>query len=423
MHAMVESLRIALTGLAANRLRTALTMLGITIGVAAVVVLVSLGQAVQVFVEEQFLGIGTNLVFVVPESLVNTSGIASSGSMDMSRLTSSSSLTEKDVDALSDPFRVPDAVAVVPELRLSRTATYGDLQARGRIRATTPAYVTTLNRAVALGRFFDERDMLTGARVAVIGQTTMRNLFPPGVLPVGETIRLGDVPFRVIGIMEAYGGTTFGDEDDVIFIPLTTAQQRLQSTRAVTGDYPVSGIYVQAANDQYVNALVAQITQTLREEHQINFRDEDDFLVMTQAGLLQSFSAITGLLTIFLGVIAGISLLVGGIGIMNIMLVTVTERTWEIGLRKAVGARQRDILGQFLVESVLLSVVGGLAGLVVAVLGTALAGMLLPDLKTSVSTSGILLATTISALIGIFFGLYPARRASRLNPIEALRFE
>jgi len=423
MHAMVESLRIALTGLAANRLRTALTMLGITIGVAAVVVLVSLGQAVQAFVEEQFLGIGTNLVFVVPESLVNTSGIASSGSMDMSRLTSSSSLTEKDVDALSDPFRVPDAVAVVPELRLSRTATYGDLQARGRIRATTPAYVTTLNRAVALGRFFDERDMLTGARVAVIGQTTMRNLFPPGVLPVGETIRLGDVPFRVIGIMEAYGGTTFGDEDDVIFIPLTTAQQRLQSTRAVTGDYPVSGIYVQAANDQYVNALVAQITQTLREEHQINFRDEDDFLVMTQAGLLQSFSAITGLLTIFLGVIAGISLLVGGIGIMNIMLVTVTERTWEIGLRKAVGARQRDILGQFLVESVLLSVVGGLAGLVVAVLGTALAGMLLPDLKTSVSTSGILLATTISALIGIFFGLYPARRASRLNPIEALRFE
>jgi len=420
---MVESLRIALTGLAANRLRTALTMLGITIGVAAVVVLVSLGQAVQAFVEEQFLGIGTNLVFVVPESLVNTSGIASSGSMDMSRLTSSSSLTEKDVDALSDPFRVPDAVAVVPELRLSRTATYGDLQARGRIRATTPAYVTTLNRAVALGRFFDERDMLTGARVAVIGQTTMRNLFPPGVLPVGETIRLGDVPFRVIGIMEAYGGTTFGDEDDVIFIPLTTAQQRLQSTRAVTGDYPVSGIYVQAANDQYVNALVAQITQTLREEHQINFRDEDDFLVMTQAGLLQSFSAITGLLTIFLGVIAGISLLVGGIGIMNIMLVTVTERTWEIGLRKAVGARQRDILGQFLVESVLLSVVGGLAGLVVAVLGTALAGMLLPDLKTSVSTSGILLATTISALIGIFFGLYPARRASRLNPIEALRFE
>jgi len=155
MHAMVESLRIALTGLAANRLRTALTMLGITIGVAAVVVLVSLGQAVQAFVEEQFLGIGTNLVFVVPESLVNTSGIASSGSMDMSRLTSSSSLTEKDVDALSDPFRVPDAVAVVPELRLSRTATYGDLQARGRIRATTPAYVTTLNRAVALGRFFD----------------------------------------------------------------------------------------------------------------------------------------------------------------------------------------------------------------------------------------------------------------------------
>ncbi len=423
MQQIVESLRIALSGLAANRLRTGLTTLGIAIGVAAVIVLVSLGQAVQLFVEEQFLGIGTNLVFVVPESVISTGGAASGGPPDMSRLTTASSLTEKDVAALSDPFRVPEAAMVVPELRLTRTASYANLQTRGRIRATTPEYLAIRNRRVILGRFFDDRDMLAGARVAVLGQTTVRNLFPEDVLPIGETFRLGEVPFRVIGIMEAYGGASFGDEDDVIFIPITTAQQRLQSGRTLSGQYPVSQIFVQAASDKRIDALVAQITQTLREEHMISFRDEDDFVVLTQADLLQSFGAITALLTVFLGVIAGISLLVGGIGIMNIMLVTVTERTREIGLRKAVGARQRDILAQFLVESVMLAAVGGAAGLAVAALGTALVGALLPDLKATVSASGVLLATTISALIGIFFGLYPARRASRLNPIDALRFE
>jgi len=222
--------------------------------------------------------------------------------------------------------------------------------------------------------------------------------------------------------MEAYGGTTFGDEDDVIFIPLTTAQQRLQSTRAVTGDYPVSGIYVQAANDQYVNALVAQITQTLREEHQINFRDEDDFLVMTQAGLLQSFSAITGLLTIFLGVIAGISLLVGGIGIMNIMLVSVTERTREIGIRKAVGARSSDVLVQFLIESVVLSVVGGLLGIA---FGWGVSRLInrLGAFTAVVTWQSVALAVSFSLAVGLFFGIYPARRAATMNPIDALRYE
>ncbi len=423
MQSLTESMRIALDGLTSNRLRAGLTTLGIAIGVAAVIVLVSLGQAVQVYVAEQFLGIGTNLVFVIPSSMLNAGGGASAGPPDVSAFTSLSTVTDRDVAALSDPFRVPDAVAVIPEVNIFGTARYQNAEARARVRATTPDYPAVLNRRVVLGRWFDEREMLSGARVVVLGQTTVRNLFPPDVNPLGETLRIQDVPFRVIGVLDVYGGATFGDQDDVIFMPTTTAQQRLQSARTVQGAYPVSRVTIQASSDERIDILVAQITQVLREEHGISFRDEDDFNVFTQADLLQSFSAITGLLTIFLGVIAGISLLVGGIGIMNIMLVTVTERTREIGLRKAVGARQLDILSQFLVESVVLSVVGGAAGLVLAALGTALVAALLPDLKAFVSLSSVVLATTISALIGIFFGLFPARRAARLNPIDALRFE
>ncbi len=427
MRMILESISAALASLASNRLRAALTTLGIAIGVAAVVVLVSIGQAVQVFVAEQFLGIGTNLVFVLPDVLASAlrgQGMSGGGPPASNRFSATfSSLTERDVTALSDPFRVPDASLVVPVLQLSRPAVYGGVEVRGRIRGTTPEWPVLRNRRLALGRFFDDREMMNAARVAVIGQTTMENLFPPDVLPLGETIRVGGVPFRVIGILERYGGTSFGDEDDQIFVPLTTAQTRLESGRDVSGRRTVSIIQVQATSDDRIPALVEQITDVLRAEHGISFRDEDDFEVFTQSDLLESFGAITGLLTVFLGVIAGISLLVGGIGIMNIMLVTVTERTREIGLRKAVGARQSDVLTQFLIESVVLAVIGGLIGIGVAFAGTALIGGILPDLKAFVRLESILLATTISASVGVFFGLYPARRAARLNPIDALRFE
>ncbi len=422
---VIEGVRIALRSLAANRLRAALTTLGIAIGVAAVILLVSLGQAVQVFVAEQFLGIGTNLIFVIPDTLASVvSGGGAGGPPASNRFSASfSSLTERDVAALSDPFRVPDAELVVPVLTLTRPTTYGGVEIQGRIRGTTPEYLRSRNRTLALGRFFDEREMVGRARVAVIGQTTLENLFPPDVFPLGETIRINDVPFRVIGILDRYGGTSFGDEDDLIFVPLTTAQTRLQSARTVSGQRPISVIQLQAVSEAAVPDLVQQVTAVLREEHNISFRDEDDFVVLTQTDLLESFGAITTLLTLFLGVLASISLLVGGIGIMNIMLVTVTERTREIGLRKAVGARQVDILSQFLVESMALAVVGGFAGIAVAWAGALLVSALLPELRVLVRLESVLLATSISAGVGITFGLYPAQRASRLNPIDALRFE
>ncbi len=420
MIAIFENVRIAFTGLSANKLRAALTMLGISIGVAAVIVLVSLGQAVQDYVAEQFIGIGANLAFVLPATFTQRSG--GTGAQAANRFsTAFSSLTERDVTALQDPFNVPDAKSVVPLLRMTRTVNYAGTQIRTRIAATTPQYFPIRNRPVALGRAFDDQE--ADARVAVIGQTVLQNLFPPDVLPLDETIRIDGVPFRVIGILAKYGGASFQDEDDVIVIPLGTGQSRLQSTRNLTGSKPVTVIYMQAVSDTAMDSMVIQAVETLRRIHNINFRDADDFQVLTQKDLLESFGQITSLLTIFLGIIAGISLFVGGIGIMNIMLVTVTERTREIGLRKAVGAREWDVLLQFLVEAVTLAFTGGLAGLAVAMLGVVALRLALPELNAFIRPESVILATTISASIGIFFGLYPASRAARLNPIDALRFE
>jgi putative ABC transport system permease protein len=422
MTTLVENVRVALAALAANKLRAVLTMLGISIGVAAVIVLVSLGQAVQDYVAEQFLGIGANLAFVLPASFTTNAG--GTGAQASNRFSVAfSTLTERDVAALQDSFNVPDAKAVVPLLRMTRNVTYGGSQVRTRISATSPQYFPVRKRTIALGRTFDEQESISDTRVAVIGQTVLKNLFPPDVLPLDETIRIDGVPFRVIGILAKYGAASFQDEDDVIVIPLATGQARLQSTRSLSGSRPVTVIYMEAASDKAMDSMVNQTGETLRRLHNINYRDADDFQVLTQKDLLESFGQITSLLTIFLGIIAGISLIVGGIGIMNIMLVTVTERTREIGLRKAVGAREWDVLLQFLVEATTLALAGGLAGLVIAVLGTLALRLALPALNAFVRPESVLLATSISTGIGIFFGLYPASRASRLHPIEALRYE
>ena len=405
---IIENIRVAMIGLRSNKLRSALTMLGITIGVSAVIVLVSIGQAVDTFVRQQFLGLGTNLIIVFPAE--NDRG-------------ETVPLTLRDARALADISRVPDALRVMPQLNFSRPTAANGREANGRIRGVTAAFPVMRNREIAAGRFIEDADVDGLARVAVIGLTVVERLFPD-TYPVGQNIRIGGVNFRVIGVMAEAGGAGFGgDENDLIFVPVTTMQTRLSGVRDLSGDRPLTQILVQARDEGSVDQVAVQIRQTLRESRQISFRDDDNFEIFTQSDLLASLGQITALLTIFLAIIAGISLLVGGIGIMNIMLVTVTERTREIGLRKAVGAQKRDIVLQFLTEATALSLLGGLISISLALLGALAVSAAGIGLSVTIQPASVMLATAISVGIGIFFGIYPANRAAALNPIDALRYE
>ncbi|MCL4870479.1 MAG: ABC transporter permease [Anaerolineae bacterium] len=408
-----ENIRLALRALQANKLRSTLTMLGIIIGVAAVITLVSVGQGVQAFVVGEFQGLGNNLLFVFP------------GQFDQNgpRRRGGQGLTDGDVRALSDPLRVPDVIAVVPEYGRSANVTRGGNEARAPITGTTTGFPDMRNFYPAVGRFFNEQDMATNARVAVLGQTVYEKLFPDGELPIGETIRINNVNFQVIGLMERKGGSGFNDQDNLILVPITTAQRRLFPARRADGQMAVDLIYAQVVSEERQAAAIVQMELVLRETHNIPFDKEDDFTVVSQAELVSAFSQVTNVLTIFLGVIAGISLLVGGIGIMNIMLVSVRERTREIGLRKAVGAKRRDILGQFLTEAMVLAVTGGVFGLALGAAGAFLIAQASPTLQPTLAWDSVALAIGFSALIGLFFGIYPATRAAALNPIDALRYE
>jgi putative ABC transport system permease protein len=404
-----ENMRVALIGLRSNKLRSALTMLGITIGVAAVIVLVSLGQAVDNFVRDQFLGIGTNLLIVFAQQ--NDQG-------------ETKQLTIAEAEALADPFNVPDAAGVMPQRTVTRNVTFEGKEVSIRILGVTPNYLDIRSRNMVDGQFFTSQDMETQARVAAIGLEAAERLFPDGTYPVGQSVRINGVTFRIIGVLNRVGGAGFGpSDDDLLVMPLSTVQGRLSGNRDLAGQRPLSNIVVQARDSDSVELVAQEIRETMREQRRISFRDEDDFQIFTQSDLLESLGNVTGLLTVFLTLIAGISLLVGGIGIMNIMLVTVTERTREIGLRKAVGAQKNDILFQFLVEAMTLSLFGGGIGVLIAAGGTAALTGLLPDLEAQVQPSSVLLATAISGFVGVFFGIYPANRAASLNPIDALRYE
>jgi putative ABC transport system permease protein len=426
-----ESIRVALQGLAANKLRSSLTMLGIIIGVGAVIALLALGEGTRAAVTEEIQSIGSNLIFIIPGSRVEEHGPMITGNTP-------ATLTLADAEAIAalgnsstgSGQGAPGVLAVAPEFNNSAEVAYGNESVNTTINGTTPDYPLVRNSFPETGEFFTKQQMTTMSRVAVLGHQTAEDLFGEDD-PIGCTIKINPstgsgqsrVHFRVIGVMEEKGMGPAGNADDAVFIPITTAQRKLFGGRAVSGtSWKVSTISVSLVSEETMDMATDEITWLLRQRHEIQPGEDDDFSVISQEDILSTLEQITSILTIFLGAIAAISLLVGGIGIMNIMLVSVTERTREIGIRKAVGVKRRDILMQFLIEAVVLSVMGGLMGIL---LGAGIATLVEQwDLMTTViSAEAVLLATGFSVAVGLFFGIYPSMRAARLHPIEALRYE
>ena len=416
----LENLRIALRGLAVNKLRSILTMLGIIIGVGAVIALISVGQGFESYITEQFASLGTNLLFVVPGQL------ESGGPRASRRSRGAEPLTMDDAEAIADVFRVPDVAAVAPAYMRSGLIVNGNRDTYSSVNGITPEYANVRNFKVIEGEFISDSDVTGRSRVALLGARVVERLFPddPPLSIIGQVIKINDVPFRVKGLLEEKGSSAGPgqDEDNAVLIPISTAQSRLYSAAVVRGSYQVSVIYAQVVSEDLMDEAADQIADVMRDQHRITFRDEDDFTVINQADLIAVFGDITAIFTTVLGSIAGISLVVGGIGIMNIMLVSVTERTREIGLRKAIGAKRSDILAQFLIEAIVLSVIGGAIGIVLGVVGSLAIGKF-ADMQTVVTPGAVLLATGFSIGVGLFFGIYPATRAARLSPIDALRYE
>ncbi len=401
----------ALESLNSNKLRSGLTVLGIVIGVAAVIAMLAVGNGAQASITGSINQVGTNLLFVFR------------GARDNSTVRNPRPLTIYDANALMDPYAAPHVQAVAPIVQGNGIVDFGGQSKSTTIVGVTPTYQSVRNISLLDGSFINEDQSLGRASVVILGVDVADKLFGRRDGLVGETIRISGQPFRIIGVLTPQGGSAFGSEDNEVLVPLSTAQARLIQ-RSGSGNVDV--IYVQAVDFQSVSDASDEITQILRTRHRTPI-GQDDFTVFTQESILNTVQSVTGVLTIFLGGIAAISLLVGGIGIMNIMLVSVTERTREIGLRKALGARKRDILIQFLAESSLLSLFGGLIGILFGWLIAFIVGRVAVatgnDFTPIVGMDAVLLATLFSAAVGLFFGIYPANRAANLEPVEALRYE
>ncbi|HEX7218311.1 MAG TPA: ABC transporter permease [Burkholderiales bacterium] len=403
--------KIALRALAVNKLRSALTMLGIVIGVGAVIVMIAVGAGAQARVEEQIRALGSNLLLVMP-------GSTTAGGVRMG-FGSGSTLTEDDVLAINR--EIPEALAA-PALRGSAQVVWGNSNWSTQIYGVTPEYLDVRQWPLASGRIFEAGEMQGAAKVCLIGATVAKQLFGSAD-PLDQSIRIKRVPFTVIGVLDVKGQSMIGtDQDDLILVPIKTARSRVLGTASAARNRTVGTIWVKAAEGVDTRVVEEQVRALLRQRHRIQPGADDDFSLRNLQEVMAAQEASSRVLALLLAAVASVSLLVGGIGIMNIMLVSVTERTREIGLRMAVGARTRDILGQFLVEAVTLSLIGGLAGVALGIGGSLLVAEL-AGWRIVISPQAVGLAVAFAFVIGVFFGFYPARKAARLNPVEALRFE
>ncbi|MGC7872134.1 ABC transporter permease [Desulfosporosinus sp. SYSU MS00001] len=403
----LENIRVALRGLRSNKLRSILTMLGIIIGVGAVIIMVSIGQGAKASVADQIQGLGSNLLIVTPGQS-NTGGVK--GGMG-----SLNNMTIDDVDAIKSGA---DAVAnVAPTTSKQEQVVYGSENTSTTVVGASPSYADVRNQQASIGRFFTDQENQENAQVAVIGTTVVQDLTGnPNTNMVGETININQVPFEVIGILQSKGSSGASNNDDQIVVPISSAETRL------IGSNSIRTIYVEAKNSDLMNIASAEITQILRQQHGLSFNATNDFTVTSQTDILSTAEGVSQSLTLLLSGVAAISLLVGGIGIMNIMLVSVTERTREIGIRKAIGAKRKTIMLQFLIEAVIISMLGGVLGIGFGAGGSSLLNKF-AGMTTQISTSPIIMAFAFSFAIGIIFGVFPAQKAAKLHPIDALHFE